>query len=235
MKQKLYSAILFDLDDTLIDTTQYLVRPALKAAFARLAERGVLESIQEGLDFHHNHPELSDKPHFFEFLIQKKSEDKNIASADHQGLLDEILGIYFGEPKPEAVKTFPETHEVLSALATDYDLYLVSMGRPSTQERKVEAAGLTHFFTHCWFPDFRTHHNKEVIFRVMLGATRFPPARVLCVGNRIDQEIMNAKSLGMKTCWVEYGEHLDRRPQLHHEIPDFVVPSLRELIHTCHL
>jgi FMN phosphatase YigB (HAD superfamily) len=233
LKQKIYTAVLFDLDDTILDTSKYLVRPAMEKALNYLAVRGVISSVGEGFRFEITHRELLDKPLFFEALV--KSHGKDFSDDNQKALTDEALGIYFGEPEESAIRTFPEAHEVLSALAVDYDLYLVTLGKPATQEKKVRVAKIEHFFRHIWFPDFKLHHNKEVTFRTLLETTRISPERILCVGNRIDNEIVNGKSLGMKTCWVEYGEHVDRRPTLPHEIPDFTIPSIRELISKCHL
>lgn len=233
MKRKLYTAIVFDLDDTLIDTTQYLVRPAMEKSFAKLIGLGVLSNPSDGHNFQKENPALADKIHFFTELIRQKRPELSEPQRDR--LRDEVLAVYFGEPETGAIRTFPDAPEILSALTADYDLYLVSLGNPEIQEKKVAITGLAHFFRHSWFPDFRKHHDKEITLRTMLEVTRVSPERVLCIGNRIDHEIMNAKALGMKTCWMEYGEHLNRRPLLHHETPDFTIPSLKELIHTCQL
>ena len=194
---------------------------------------GVLRSVDDGENFQRSHPEILDKPQLFRLLVEEKAQ--HFSESQRREILDDALSLYFGEPEETMIRTFQETCEVLSALASDYDLYLVSLGNPIVQQKKVKAAGLNHFFKHAWFPDFKTHANKETTFQVMLEMTRIPPERVLCIGNRIDHEICNGKALGMKTCWIEYGEHVSHRPQLHHEMPDYTIPSIRELISTCRL
>lgn len=48
------------------------------------------------------------------------------------------------------------------------------------------------------------------------------------VGDRLDNDIVPAKALGMKTLWVRQGFWRHTAPQAPEETPDFAVWSLRE-------
>lgn len=70
--------------------------------------------------------------------------------------------------------------------------------------------------------------NPE-IFQKALNALKINPHQVLHVGNRLDTDVLPAKSLGMRTAWILRGEANPRPSEQDLAIPDIVLPSLENL------
>lgn len=67
------------------------------------------------------------------------------------------------------------------------------------------------------------------IFTYALEQAGCRPEEALMVGDRLDNDVLPAKELGMKTVWVRQGMAVYQKPVREEEQPDFIVDNLSGL------
>lgn len=67
------------------------------------------------------------------------------------------------------------------------------------------------------------------IFEIALERSRCKPEQAVMIGDRIDNDIVPAKLMGMRTIWIKqgFGQYGNIRQEM--EKPDFIVSNLSEL------
>ena len=75
----------------------------------------------------------------------------------------------------------------------------------------------------CAKPDLR-------IFTMALDKAGCEPSEAVMVGDRLDNDIIPAKKLGMKTVWVRQGYAIYQSIDDESKRPDYIVDSIDELI-----
>ncbi|MGE0633232.1 MAG: HAD hydrolase-like protein [Pseudobdellovibrionaceae bacterium] len=222
--------IAFDLDDTLLDTSNLLIPIATEEACAAMVKAGLrttvrscIEKRQEFLDraIHENiFREISS------FYNPSDFETNAIAKAGEQA--------FYGRKIPDYLPISSEAKGILENLKNKYTLFLVTSGELETQKAKVKAMQIEHFFSKIFYVHFR-NENKMTAFIKILEITGCLPEQLLSLGNRRSQEVREAKQVGAKTCWLKTGEHKNEPPEIKEDIPDFEISSLGEFIKTCQL
>ena len=99
-----------------------------------------------------------------------------------------------------------------------------------TQER-IDNWGLGKYFdvvmasaeSGCAKPDLR-------IFKMALQKAKCEPNEAVMVGDRLDNDIVPAKELGMKTVWVRQGYAVYQSIDDERKRPDYIVDSINEII-----
>ena len=74
----------------------------------------------------------------------------------------------------------------------------------------------------CAKPDLR-------IFKMALQKAKCEPNEAVMVGDRLDNDIVPAKELGMKTIWVRQGYAIYQSIDDERKRPDYIVDSIDEL------
>ena len=105
----------------------------------------------------------------------------------------------------EYEKLFNGTHEVLEVLHRKYKLGIIANQVLGT-ELRLSNFGIRHFFDliatsaeeNVSKPDLR-------LFRIALERANCSPTNAYMVGDRLDNDIIPAITLGMKTIWVKQG------------------------------
>lgn len=219
----LFEHIVFDLDDTLLDTSGTLVPIAVRRACNAMIVAGLpmtLEAaIQRRAELLLRAPrtdawtELS--------LAAQEFDRKRIAEAGCNAFysydIDELPESAF-RPQEGAL-------ELLHFASPRSKLHLVSAGDEQTQKKKIERLAIESFFTsiHIVAPG---PGNKHRAFSEIDRKFRTSPnERFVSIGNRVDTDLGEAKSLGWSTVWIRAGEHVSILPQTSHEIPDFEAGS----------
>ena len=153
---------------------------------------------------------------------------------------------------PGYIRAIPGVRYVLQNLIRFYTLAIVA-NQPQTAHRFIKQFGFQQFFkvvvlseeVHIKKPDPR-------IFQLALEKTRTEPQHAIMIGDRIDNDIVPAKSLGMKTVLLKlnsrekgifpqtdrerlYFSSLDaipnwpQKPRKRTEVPDAVVTQINDL------
>ena len=206
-------AIIFDLDDTLYDCSGTLVLKSRKLA-AKIISKAIKCSETEALK------------------LQLVLEDRLGPKAD---IFHEIANQYnlpedFCEEISNTINTlevegatlFPGTMASIDELKrTGYKLFLVTFGNREIQEKKIKVLDLESAFDEIIITE--NPLGKEKCFKEILAKYGLEPEQVLCVGDKIKDEIEVGKRLGMSTALMKHGRHYhfykseinDGEPYLH--------------------
>ena len=190
-------AVIFDLDDTLYDCSGTLVLKSKKLA-AIIISKAIKCSEAEALK------------------LQLELEDRLGPKAD---ISREIVSLYnlpeeFCKEITNTINTldvegavlFPDAMDSINALKKiGYKLFLVTFGNRAMQEKKIEVLGLERAFDEIIITE--NPRGKEKCFKAILTKYDLEPEQVLCVGDKIKDEIEVGKRLGMSTALMKHGRH----------------------------
>ncbi|MDX8431382.1 MAG: HAD family hydrolase [Candidatus Algichlamydia australiensis] len=193
--------IVFDLDDTLIDTSGSVLPLLLQKVTEGLAPKsqkqlermnGSAKSSKESIN------------EFFEISDLKKQSLKN--------------------PSLHQIKTLDGVREVLRTLSLEHELALVTIGEESFQREKIKQAGIDlHLFS-----DVVVCKDKYLVYGKLIQKYSCNPSQVVVIGDRIDRDLTPAKLLGCKTIHIKWGRGVnfsDRRGHV-----DFAVSNLKQIL-----
>lgn len=117
--------------------------------------------------------------------------------------------------------------ELLEALKDKYELYIVSNGNASVQDRRLKSAGIIPYFKDIFISE-RVGFNKpsaeffEACFKRIPG---FEKDKAVVVGDRLSSDILGGINAGVRTCWFN--------PK--GEAPDPDIPADYEIKHLSEL
>lgn len=221
--------IAIDLDDTLIDTSGLLVPAASRQACQAMKDLGLHCELNECMDWRKKlATEMSHREIFLE--IAKKYNKDNI-----QALAAAGIERFYNPEIPGNLPLLPGAMENLEKLSAKYSLFLVTSGSQMTQQKKIIASGISSFFKKIYTLDGFKGEKKRLAFEDIIKSEKIQPEQLLSVGNRLYEEIRQAKQLGCQTCYFKYGEHVGEAFIVPEDHPDFTVLHHKELIPTCRL
>ena len=218
--------IIFDLDDTLFDCTGQLTQPARRRAAQILASAHPDLSIEIG----YQQQVLLSQTHGSSEAIRLLGTQYNISS----NIVEQALNAY-NPRNVEAITPFPDVPPTLATLVQrDYQLALVTSGNPDRQREKVRLLGLCDYFTETdntlILHDNRKSGDKEPSLTQAAKALSLPYTQILCVGDKLTDEIATAKALGMTTVRMRHGRQKNRKPQTPSEQPDIEIDRISQLL-----
>jgi len=226
----LFKAIAIDLDDTLIDTSGFIVPLASRAAFDAMTKWGLQDNFLAFEQFRKIGALSMSHQMIFRKIAENMGPKENLDSSAQAG-----IQAFYHPPLPDSLPLLPGAVENLEILKKKYPLFLVTSGAPEAQKEKLQKSGLQNYFTELFFMNSFTKERKKIAFEKIIAQLKIQPHELLSFGNRLSQEIRDAKQLGARTCYFKYGEHLGEQPQDQFEIPDFSIDHQNELIPTCQL
>ena len=127
-------------------------------------------------------------------------------------------------------KLYEASHRVVSGLCGKYKLGIIANQSLGTQER-IDNWGIGKYFdvvassaeAGCAKPDPK-------IFTMALEMAGCAPSDAVMIGDRLDNDIIPAKKLGMKTVWVRQGFAIYQSIDDESARPDHIVDSIEELL-----
>lgn len=193
-------AVLFDLDNTLIDFTKFkkkatyaaakaMVQAGLKAEPKKLAKRM--------LEFYYSYGIESNNA-FEQYLLKefKKVDYSVLAAGVNAYLKEKYLHL---KPYPGVGKTLRKLKEKGLKLA------VVSDGLRLKAWMRLNAAGLDKYFdTVVTFDDTGVKKPAKEPFLKACRVLKVKPKECLMVGDWPERDIEGAKKLGIRTCWARY-------------------------------
>ena len=178
------NAVLFDLDNTLIDRDQAF-RDCVRHSFHDPAvQHEIIELDGSG---------AGDRSTLFDRWEQRSGCRMN------QSL--------FGRMIAERLRPDPTLLSELRSLSRRVKIGIITNGGRETQRQKLAAAGFKDLFAseHIWISEeVGSAKPAARIFRAALSALRQPPERCLFIGDRKDHDVRGALSVGMRARLVDH-------------------------------
>ncbi len=127
-------------------------------------------------------------------------------------------------------KLYPDAKEVLEKLHQSYRMGIIANQSPGTEQRMIDF-GIRQYFD-VIISSAEQHMEKPdpEIFMTALRAACCRTEDAVMIGDRLDNDILPAARLGMKTIWVRQGMCRFGNPDVLGVQPDRTVQNLRELL-----
>jgi phosphoglycolate phosphatase len=184
----LLTAILFDLDGTLIDSAEDIAIAA-QAGFEEIGVAGISRDAVRA----HLGLSLAD-------LYQALCPD---GDAGRRERFIRAYRRHYAEHGTEHTTVYPGVRETLRSLA-DFRLAVATTKLTAVAEQVIEKMDLRRYFRHVQGTDgFAPKPDPEVIVRA-LAALRIPPERAAMVGDT-DRDVRAARAAGVRAVAVTYG------------------------------
>jgi putative hydrolase of the HAD superfamily len=219
--QNQIKAIIFDLDDTLYDCSGTLVLNSKKLA-AKIISKAIkcseAEALKLQLDLEHRlGPQI----------------DISREIADLHNLPDNFckeISRTINTLDVESAILFPDTMDSIKELRRmDYKLFLVTFGNRQIQKKKIEVLGLEKAFDEIIITD--NPNGKKQCFKELLTRYHLAPEQVLCVGDKIKDEIDIGRKLGMHTALMKHGRHYHfYKSKIKNDVPHTYISKISDLL-----
>lgn len=220
-EKQMIKAVLFDLDNTLIDFMR-MKKEASRAAAYAMVEAGLKankdELAEKLFNYYLEHGIESDDA-FKNYLLKefRKIDYRVLAAAVNAYLKEKYIHL---NPYPGV----PETLEELKKRGLK--LAIVSDGLRLKAWMRLNAAGLDKYFdTVVAYEDTGKKKPAPEPFLTACEKLGVKPQECLMVGDWPERDIEGAKALGMKTCWAEYGTVVSTK-----SVADFAIKDITEIM-----
>lgn len=224
-----YKSIAFDLDDTLLDTSGLLVPMAAQKSCEAMLAAGLRCQLEECLQMRRElAAELSHTEIFTQIVNHFGTNQKGKAIHD-------ALEKFYNPEFPDVLPLMTGAEENLQRLSKNYTLFLVTMGSPEAQNRKIKALNIEKYFSKVYILNGFIGERKESAFLDIVKNMNHKPQELLSIGNRLSSEIRDGKKVGADTCYFAYGEHVGETPRVPEDHPDFTINQHKDLIPACGL
>ena len=124
---------------------------------------------------------------------------------------------------------YPGVPEMLHSLRPHYQLGIVA-NQPPHFDARIKKLGLWgDFAIVIGSDDYGLRKPDPAIFLLALHKLGVQPAEAVMVGDRLENDIVPAKKLGLKTIWVKQGFARYQTPEKEEEKPTAALDSITEL------
>jgi FMN phosphatase YigB (HAD superfamily) len=226
INKNIVRAIIFDLDDTLFDTYGQLVKPASTEACQAMIKAGLKAKLADSVKAREKLFSTKPRENIYEQLVKHFGVKEGVNKRD---VIQAGFNAFHDRHINEKITLFSDAIPTLTGLSERYELYLVTLGTPSTQQKKIELLGLEKFFKKIYLVNIGNSKTKYTTFHEILTSSKLEPRAFVSIGNRIDSEVRDGKELGMQTILMLHGEYVHLRPQTSFEEPDARVETLSQL------
>lgn len=225
IKSEKIKAYIIDLDDTLYDCSNTLVlrgRRLVANTIARLINCTEEKAYLLQLELEEKY---GTKANIYEKLVTLH----NLPHTCAKELLEEFVHVDISN-----IALFPDVTDTLVKLKSrGYKLSLVTSGEDKIQKKKIEILGLNgSYFDEMLITDRELGHTKKNCFKQIIHQYNLKPEEIICVGDKIDDELLTGKTLGMITVMFEHGRHYKAYlKELHKQVkPDYSIRHIHELL-----
>lgn len=125
---------------------------------------------------------------------------------------------------------YPQTKEILEQLVQEYKLGIIANQLPGLEERLKDFGILDYFDAIFSSADLGLAKPNPAIFRLALQKSNCLPHQAIMIGDRLDNDIVPAKRIGMKTIWIKQGFSRLAQVKNLEERADWTVEKLTDLL-----
>ncbi len=229
MATERFQTLIFDLDDTLIPTSEVLIPQAVQQVFEILSSNGLSWDFKTFEAYRKKH--MARWSH--REIIKNIIDENHLSPKSH--IFESCLKAFYEVDLPAQIPLLPDAEATLKYLVPRYRLFLLTAGEENTQMKKVIRSGVKDFFHEIKIVGALEKQDKKESITEWIRQKKIEPEKTLSIGNRLKDEIRVSKSLGLHTCWFKFGEHADESPTEPDEQPDYEVAHHSELVSTCRL
>lgn len=214
-------AVIFDLDNTLIDFMT-MKKISCDAAIAAMIGAGLNADKSRAVKGLFS---LYDKYGLEEKMIFQKFLKKMTKKIDYEILASGIVA--YRRVRAGFLEPYPHVAEVLFELRQrGIKLAIVSDAPRLKAWIRLVSMKINHFFdVVVAFEDSKELKPSTKPFRIAFKKLRVKPQECLMVGDRPERDIKGAKKLGMITCFAKYGN-----PKAKSSEADYEISDIKELI-----
>lgn len=209
-------AVLFDLDNTLIDFMK-MKKLSCEAAIDAMIGAGLNVSHDKGIKILF---ELYDKHGLEEKTIFQKFLTKITGKVDYKILANGIVA--YRKVRSGFLDPYPNVDYVLLKLkGMGLKIGIVTDAPRLKAWVRLASMKLSNYFdVVVAFEDTKQHKPSKLPFKAALKQLKLKPSECLMVGDWPERDIKGAKAMGMKTCFARYGNLKAKRTEADYEIKD---------------
>ncbi len=212
--------IIFDLDDTLIDTSGTILPIKAKRALSKMVYAGLkIPDIDQA------------QAKFLQVLVKAKSSQEGLThflTNIHRGMEFYEIGyheIYQGDLEGIEIKAVPHALNTLNELSCNHLLCIATAGIKQAQMYKLARSGIDQKL----FYRIEVLHqlNKKKFYQEIQSELGIPSKNIYVCGDRITTDLIPAKELGFKTIHMKWGRGENFTEEI--ENVDYTIYQLNEL------
>lgn len=139
------------------------------------------------------------------------------------------LGVALPKWHKEDEVLYDDAIQCLEALSKKYKIGIIANQSMGTEERLRQHGILKYIHLVVASAEEGVAKPDRRIFEIALERSNCEPTNAIMIGDRIDNDIVPAKQMGMNTIWIQqgFGQYWNRKQEM--EKPDFVVNNLTEI------
>ncbi len=214
-------ALIFDLDDTLMDTFGQLVPEAHRQACLSMQRAGLNVSLER----------LMQKRNALLKAYPRAEVNRLLANAFdcyEEAVVQAGMDAYFN-PRFDRLEPFPGVREMLVQLQQNYALFLLTSGIPEAQQRKISALQFEPYFRELLYAPLHEERAKYRAIEALVQRYDYAFCETVVIGDRINNEIVAGNQLGCYTIWIQQGECLGILPETPEEEPHFSTSDILDV------
>jgi len=215
-----FKAVLFDLDNTLLDFWSFKQKAARAAAKA-MVRKGLPEEedkIYKRIFQVYDEYGVEYKKTFYEVIHPYNLE---LSQAER---IQQAAILAYLQTKFKVLKPYPGVKPTLKKLKKQLKIGIVTDAPRNKAWMRLVVSGLDGLFeTVVTTDDTKVKKPHRAPFESALRRLNIKPEETLFVGDNNDRDMLGAKNLGMKVCMAKYGEKIPRtkKVKLDYEIKNF--------------
>ena len=125
---------------------------------------------------------------------------------------------------------YPYAIDIVSKLSNSYHLAILANQPANTLER-LKTDGIFPYFELCFLSECENLFKPDIrFFEYALEKAGCIPEEAAMIGDRLDNDILPAKKIGMKTIRIAQGLHSSQQPISYEYTPDFQLQTLSDLL-----
>ena len=196
---QIIKAIVFDLDGTLYDSNVYWI-----GVFNEISEYLFNEyRIRKNRSYNILINIFNQKSSSYGYLFNDLLKQININQKFHKQIIKKLFYIYHNHV-PNIVP-YKDVIPTLTVLKNDYELAIISNGKPSTQRKKVKYLGLNDYFDYSLFLEGENIKPNTKPYLTLSKKLNIKPNEMIYVGDNPYVDF-SGKKLGLKTIRIMRGE-----------------------------